>query len=160
DSTAFQISSRDLSSSSLQTLRDRTLQSASAVRNLRSTIVQTARQGEAVRATTEVVANHNHCHALTIQYFEVLRHFKVTHELADVQECLFVPFPMSEFDRPKLLRWRESLSIYLKRRELLPAFDAARRIETNWSEQYTPAARYADEMVSAIFGELTLTILI
>src|SRR5262245_50292099 len=110
DSSAFQDSSRNLSSSSLQTLRDRTLQSASAVRNLRSTIVQTARQGEAVRATTEVVANHNHCHALTIQYFEVLRHLKVTHELSDVQECLFVPFPMSEFDRPKVLRWRQPLS--------------------------------------------------
>ena len=160
DSDAFQVSSRDLSSSSLQSLRDRTLQSASAVRNLRSTIVQTARQGEAVRATTEVVANHNHCHALTIQYFEVLRHFKVTQELADVQECLFVPFPMSEFVRPKVLRWRESLSIYLKRRELAPAFDAARRIETRWSEEFTPVARYADELVSAIFGELTLTILI
>lgn len=160
DSNAFQISSRDLSSNALQTLRDRTLQSASAVRNLRSTIVQTARQGEAVRAATEVVANHNHCHALTIQYFEVLRHFKVTHELADVQECLFVPFPMSEFNRPKVLRWRESLLMYLKRRELMPAFDAARRIETKWSEEYTPVARYADELVSAIFGELTLTILL
>lgn len=160
DANAFNLSSRDLSSTALQTLRDRTLQSASAVRNLRSTIVQTASQGETVRATTEVVANHNHCHALTIQYFEVLRHFKVTHELAGVQECLFVPFPMGGFDRPKVVRWRESLSTYLKRGDLAPAFDAARRIETNWSEEYAPAARYADELVSAIFGELTLTILI
>lgn len=157
---AFTASSRDLSASSLQTLRDRTLQSASAVRNLRSTIVQTARQGETVRATTEVVANHNHCHALTIQYFEVLRHFKVTHELANVQECLFVPLPLSEFNRKKVLRWRESLSPYLKQLELAPAFEATRRIETGWSEEYTPAARFADERVSAIFGELTLTIFI
>lgn len=160
DSNAFMVSSRDLSASSLQTLRDRTLQSASAVRNVRSTIVQTARQGETVRATTEVVANHNHCHALTIQYFEVLRHFKVTNELANVQECLFVPLPMSEFNRQKVLRWRESLSTYLKQPELAPALDATRRIETGWSEEYTPAARYADERVSAIFGELTLTIFI
>ena len=160
DSNAFQASSRDLSSSSLQSLRDRTLQSASAVRNLRSTIVQTARQGEAVRATTEVVANHNHCHAVTIQYFEVLRHFKVTQELTDVQECLFVPLPMTEFTRPKVMRWRESLSLYLKRRELAPAFDATRRIQKNWSEEFTPLARFADELVNAIFGELTLTILI
>jgi hypothetical protein len=119
---AFTASSRDLSASSLQTLRDRTLQSASAVRNLRSTIVQTARQGETVRATTEVVANHNHCHALTIQYFEVLRHFKVTHELANVQECLFVPLPLSEFNRKKVLRLRETLSPYLMQLELAPAF--------------------------------------
>jgi hypothetical protein len=159
-SSAFQDSSRNLSSSSLQSLRDRTLQSASAVRNLRSTIVQTSRQGETVRATTEVVANHNHCHALTIQYFEVLRHLKITHELTDVQECLFVPLPMSEFDRPKVLRWRQQLSTYLQRTELAPAFDATRRVETLWAETNTPAARYADELVSAIFGELMLTILI
>ena len=157
---AFLESARNLASSSLQTLRDRTLQSASAVRSLRSTIVQTAAQGETVRATTEVVANHNHCHALTIQYFEVLRHFKVTNELTDVQECLFVPLPMTGFNRPKVLRWRESISRYLKRPELKPAIDATERIETNWEKEYTPQARYADEQVSAIFGELTLTILI
>lgn len=159
-SSAFQISSRDVSSSSLQNLRDRTLQSASAVRNLRSTIVQTASQGEAVRASTEVVANHNHCHALTIQYFEVLRHLKVTNELVDVQECLFVPLPMTEFNREKTLRWRQPLSTYLQRRELAPGFDATRRVFTLWGEVDTPVGRYADEIVTAIFGELTLTIFI
>ena len=71
-----------------------------------------------MRATTEVVANHNHCHAMTIQYFEVLRHLRVTHELADVQECLFVPLPMTPFDRAKALRWRQSLETYLQRPEL------------------------------------------
>ena len=73
------------STNSLQTLRDRTLQSASAVRSTRSSVVQTVSQGESTRVTTEVVANHNHCHALTMQYFEVLRHLKVVHELSDVQ---------------------------------------------------------------------------
>lgn len=159
-SSAFQVSSRDVSSSSLQHLRDRTLQSASAVRNLRSTIVQTASQGETVRATTEVVANHNHCHALTIQYFEVLRHLKVTNELVDVQECLFVPLPMTEFNREKTLRWRQPLSTYLQRRELAPGFDATRRVFTDWGEVDAPIGRYADEIVTAIFGELTLTIFI
>ncbi len=50
DSTtnAFMDAGRQLSSSSVQTLRDRTLQSASAVRNIRSTLVQTATQGEVV----------------------------------------------------------------------------------------------------------------
>ena len=157
---ASQESGRNLATSSLQTLRDRTLQSASAVRSLRSTIVQTAAQGETVRAATEVIANHNHCHALTIQYFEVLRHFKVTNELTDVQECLFVPLPMTAFNRPKVLRWRESLLRYLRRPELGPAINATERIETNWEKEYAPQARYADEQVSAIFGELTLTILI
>jgi hypothetical protein len=87
----------------------------------------------------------NHCHAMTIQYFEVLRHLQVVHELADVQECLFVPLPMKQFDLLKTLRWRQSLSTYLQRRDLAPAFDAARRVQTNWTEVMTPVGRYADE---------------
>ncbi len=160
NSDAWQDSSRDLSSNSLQTLHDHTLQSASAIRSLRSSVVQTVTQGEAVRATTEVVANHNHCHALTIQYFEVLRHLKVTHELTDVQECLFVPLPMTEFDRAKVLRWRQTLQLYLQRRELSGGFDAARRVETEWVEVDYPVNRYADEIITSISGELQLTLMI
>lgn len=160
NSTAWQDSARNLSSTSVQTLRDRTLQSASAIRGLRSSVVQTVSQGEAVRATTEVVANHNHCHAVTIQYFEVLRHLKLTHELADVQECLFVPLPMAEFDRTKALRWRQPLQTYLQRNELLPGLDALRRVETAWSDVDVPLLRYADERIQSIAGELQLTIII
>lgn len=160
DSNAWQDSARNLSSSSLQTLRDRTLQSASAVRGLRSSVVSAVAQGEAVRATTEVVANHNHCHAMTVQYFEVLRHLKVEHKLTDVQECLFVPLPMSRFGLPKTLRWRQSLQTYLQRRELVGGFDAARRVQSNWLQSGEPLGRFADESIRSIAGELLLTIMI
>ena len=55
-------------------------------RSQRSTVVHTVRQGERMVATTETVANYNHCHAITIQYFEVLRHLLVRQRLTDVQE--------------------------------------------------------------------------
>ncbi len=162
NSEAWQNSSRNVSASSLQRLRDSTLQSASAVRGLRSTVVQTVGEGESATFSTEAVANHNRCHALTIQYFEVLRHLKITNELADVQECLFVPLPMSEFDRwgSKAIRWRESLAPYLKRPELGGAFDAARRVQTEWAGTGTPAGRYADETVQSVRGELHLTVIV
>jgi hypothetical protein len=160
DSGAWQDSSRGIATNSLQTLRDNTVQSASAVRSLRSTVVQTVSQGESTRVTTEVVANHNHCHALTIEYFEVLRHLKVTHELADVRECLFVPLPISAFDPAKTLRWRQALETYLTRPALAPAFDAVRRVETNWSEVDYPLHRYADEKVISLSGEFELTLVI
>jgi outer membrane protein OmpA-like peptidoglycan-associated protein len=160
NSEAWQNSSRNVSASSLQRLRDSTLQSASAVRGLRSTVVQTVGEGESATFSTEAVANHNRCHALTIQYFEVLRHLKITNELADVQECLFVPLPMSEFDRSKAIRWRESLAPYLKRPDLGTAFDAARRVQTDWAGTGTPAGRYADETVQSVRGELHLTVIV
>src|SRR5436190_8705342 len=96
-SKAWMDSARALTASSLQQIRDRTMQAASSVRSQRATVVQTVTQGEQVTATTETVANHNHCHAITIQHFEVLRHFQVSQELVDVQECLFVPLLMSRF---------------------------------------------------------------
>lgn len=158
NSSAWQDSARNLSSNSIQNLRDRTLQSASAIRSLRSTVVHTVAQGEALRATTEVVANHNHCHAMTVQYFEVLRHLKLQHELAGVQECLFVPLPMSAFDIPKALRWRQELKAYLQKPQLAGGFDAARRVNTQWSQVDSPLGRYADEHVLSLTGELLITI--
>ena len=102
------------------------MQASSAVRGQRSTVVQTGRQGESVRAQTEVVANYNHCHSLTVEYFEVLRHLQVTQELAAVQECLFVPFSISPFTADKALRWRDQLRRALRRPALAPGVRVAR----------------------------------
>ena len=110
DSEAWQNSSREISAQTMHELKDRINQSAAAVRSQRATVVQTLGQGERTRVTTEVIANHNHCHASTIQYFEVLRHFQVLEELAEVRECLFVPFLMTRFQDLKILRWRDALT--------------------------------------------------
>lgn len=160
DTESWQNSSRQFSADSLQRLRDRVSQRSSSVRSERSTVVQTVSQGETLRAETEVVANYNHCHAITIEYFEVLRHFLVTHELADVQECLFVPLPLSEFDRGKALRWREPLSRYLKDRKLRPAFTAIERIADHWVGWDFPEARYSEEAPKLLEGELRISFLL
>ncbi len=153
-STASQTSARDVTGQALQQVRDRTMQSASAVRGQRSTVVQSGRQGESVRAQTEVIANYNHCHSLTIQYFEVLRHLLVSQELAAVQECLFVPFAISPFTADKTLRWRRQLERALRRQALASAFDSLERVQANWEGADVPAGRYADEALEQIEGEL------
>src|SRR5262249_16891434 len=128
-SSASQSSQRESTASSLQQISDRTMQAASMVRSQRATVVQTVSQGERVEATSEAVANYNHCHAITIQYFEVMRHFAVRNRLAGVQECLFIPLQMTSFDIAKCIRWRSSLENCLLRRELHGAFDAVARIQ-------------------------------
>jgi hypothetical protein len=156
DSTASQTSARSVTGSALNRIRDRTLQSASAVRSQRTSVVQTARQGESVRAQTEVVANNNHCHAVTIEYFEVLRHFQVSQELAYVQECLFIPFGISPFNEQKTMRWREILQSRLRQHELNEAFDALERKVTNWQNADFPLERYADDLVTYIDGDFLI----
>ena len=162
-SSANQTSARDVAASALNQARDRTLQSASAVRGQRSTVVQTARQGESVQAQTEAIANYNHCHALTIEYFEVLRHFQVSQEIAAVQECLFVPFQISPFTNAKALRWRHVLQdrrVYFGGAvvDLRPKFDALARMTESWANSDLPVARYADDAVNAISGEVWVQI--
>ena len=121
-STASQASARDIAASVLNVARDRTMQAASAVRSQRSTVVQTSRQGETVRAQTEAIANYNHCHALTIEYFEVLRHLQVSQEVAHVQECLFIPLKITPFNVDKALAYRLPLQRALRSRRYLPYF--------------------------------------
>ncbi|MBX9950193.1 MAG: hypothetical protein K2Y39_13580 [Candidatus Obscuribacterales bacterium] len=157
ESAAFQESARQAASSSLQQLRDSTIQAASAVRSQRSTVVQTVSQGETARFETETVANYNHCHALSMEYFEVLRHFVVNNRLLEVQECLFVPLMMSSFDVAKALRWQSILSRALRVRRLLPAFDAVHRIAHHYAGTDFPQARYADELLRHLEGSLKIS---
>jgi hypothetical protein len=155
-STASQTSGRSVAGLALNRVRDRTQQAASAVRSQRSTVVQTGRQGESVRAQTDAVANNNHCHALTMEYFEVLRHLQVTQELAQVRECLFIPFAISAFNADKALRWRELLAPQLRAPELRWAFDAIERERNNWASAHFPPLRYADAQVTYLAAEFRM----
>lgn len=155
-STAWQNSSRKTAMNDIQSLRDKTVQSANAVRSQRGTVVQTAAQGERFSVETEVVANYNHCHTLTIQYFEVLRHLKLNHRLSSVQECLFIPLLMSTFDYQKILRWREILERYVRDRKLRKGFDAIERIENDYEGSDLPLGTFAQENIEFLEGSLMI----
>jgi len=148
---ASQDSSRTLASNYMNQLRDQTVQSANALRAQRVTMVQQVSQEESARAVTEVVANRNACHAITVQYFEVLRHFRVDHELDAVRECLYIPFPVSPFDAKKVVRWRNALERYLPSR-LIGAVDACERLTDN----HAPTTTYADEILTNLSAEIEL----
>ena len=120
-----------------------------------ASVVQTVTQGERVIATTETVANYNHCHAITVQYFEVLRHLLVRQRLVDVQECLFVPLLMSWFTADKARRWRNTLASAVPR-GLRGGFEALDRIAHNYAGSDLPVGRYADEQLQTVEGELQI----
>ena len=155
-SSAWQTSSRKTSATALNQLRDRTMQSASSVRSQRSSVVQTVKQGERVMATTETVANYNHCHAITIQYFEVLRHLLVRQRLVDVQECLFVPLLMSRFNLDKVLRWQNALQRALPTRSLRNGIEAIERIVNHYEGSNLPVGSYADQDLEHLDGHLRI----
>lgn len=159
---SWQESSRKVSARSAQHINDRTVQSANSVRSERSTVVQTVAQGERFETSSEVVANYNHCHAITVQYFQVIRHFEIRTRLSSVQECLFVPLRIQPFTRKKALRWRGTLQRVLRAPALRGAFDALERIdeeyESNTENYYDrigfPKETFAEGLVQNMEGEL------
>ena len=159
-STASQNSLRQTAASDLQKIKDRMVQSANAVRSQRTSVIQTVSQGERFEVSAETVANYNHCHAITIQYFEVLRHFKVRQRLAEARECLLVPLILSTFDLDKLIRWKEVLQANLIDGKSAKGFDAAERVKNQWVDSNFPSGTFASESILNATGNLQISFII
>ncbi len=171
NSSASQNSSRNVSQYFNEKLRQSVMQSANDFRQMNSSVVTTVQEDQKYAVTTEVVANHNHCHALTMLYFEVLRHYAIYQELANVEECVFVPLLMTNFSVENIYKWSDVLASHLlpmpsntyllpfgrvDRHPLLKAFDANERIKTNYANVDFPDGRFCDENISSISGILTI----
>ena len=176
NSAASQNSSRDTSMFFGEKLRQAIMQNAESYRQLNATVVTTVKEGQQFGVTTDVVANHNHCHALTMMYFEVLRHYAIYQELSHVEECVFVPLLMTHFSRSNIYKWSDILANHLLplpsntylqpfpflryrvKHPLIPAFDANARIETNYAFVDFPKGAYCDEPITSVTGYITLRV--
>ena len=97
NANSWQNTSRDFASSSAQDMHSALGRVAAGSRRSNSTSIRMASASERTQVTTRVVTNHNKNHALTMQWWEVLRHFTVTSEVDDVQLTCFVPLELVQF---------------------------------------------------------------
>lgn len=174
NSSASQNSSRNVAQHFGERLRQAIMQNAGSYRQQNASVVTTVQEGQHYSATTEVVANHNHCHPLTMLYFEVLRHYAIYQDLINVEECVFVPLLMTNFTADNIYKWRDVLARYLlpvhantylqpfsfinrgRAHPLLKGFDAIDRIKTNYANVDFPATTYDDEVIRFIKGDIYL----
>ena len=91
-SKATMKSSRRVTGETVQKISDTFQQASSAMRELHSTVVVQSDQGESSNVQTRVVANYNHSHALTMLYYEVLRHYRIITRTVSVRPALMVKF--------------------------------------------------------------------
>ncbi len=118
---------RDISAETAQNIRDRLSQASEIQRSLNSTTVIQINQAEKNTLSSRTVANHNRCHAMTIQYFEVLRNYRVDlFTLSDLDAILvpFIPFDLS--DNNEVLKREHLLRPSLLNSDLAAGFDAIR----------------------------------
>ena len=176
EANASQNSSRNTAMFFGEQLRQGILQNTRSYRQLNATVVTTVREGQTYDLTTDVIANHNHCHALTMMYFEVLRHFAVFQELESVEECIFVPLLMTEFSPSNIYKWSDVLAQHLlplpantylqpvpflryrAKHPLIPAFDANARIQSGYQFVDFPAGAYCDDPITSVTGHFQLRV--
>ena len=65
-----------------------------------------ATSSESEQVTTKTITNHNHLHALTMQYWEVQRLYDVRTEVNDLDFVCLVPMP--DRRRPAHAAWTAS----------------------------------------------------
>lgn len=135
---------RNLQSNTTQQLSDNIVQASNSVRSLNSTIVVQSSQQENEVIQTRTVANHNHCHALTILYYEMLRHFRVVTAWVSKRPVLLIKYPVkdfvkfekedleeddpSHFDEAGILRNRLTLEAALIDKKLSACFDVLEKL--------------------------------
>jgi hypothetical protein len=105
------------------------------VRDLRSTVVVTSAQAEQNALTTRTIRNYNHSHAMTVLYYEVLRHYRVVVERGNVIPVVLIPQDMPDFDVAAVFNYRRFLEGALLDPELAAGFDA---IEKYYAWQVLP----------------------
>ena len=96
-STSWSVGSRSVLSEMTQRVNDRTEQHATSVRNRRASAVREVSQSEHEEVSTRIVANYNHMHALTVQYYEVVQVYRVATQLHQFERVLFLPFELLDF---------------------------------------------------------------
>ncbi len=130
-STATSNGSRDLAAENVQRLSDSFSQASSTQRELNSTVVIQARQEEKESIQTRTFTNYNHSHTLTILYYEVLRHFRVTVEWVRRRPAILakVPEAIVKFEAVTLMAHRFLLESALIDPSLKTAFDALEKQE-------------------------------
>ncbi|MDI7924621.1 hypothetical protein [Ferirhizobium litorale] len=151
-SSSWQNGGRRVEASEHQSLRDAIRQFGDSLRRLESTVVTELSQEEEVEGISETVRNVNYCHALTVMYHEILRHYRVDTTFAGVRECLFVPFSITPFDVNKALKWRDKLRGGMLARDLRWALDRLDEVANAWVDSDIPAGRRSAHPISYISG--------
>ncbi len=121
-SSTSQTATRDFASRLAQDFHSGLSRTATARREVASSSVRLAQSSDRQSIATRRLSNQNHCHALTFQYWEVLRHYKVVSEIDDVQLVCFVPLELIPFAQDTTPEYCLELAETVTRQQLLARY--------------------------------------
>lgn len=104
DSYSTSFGHRDIGSTMMQNVNDRTHQHAHSSRSRRASVVKEVSQSEHEGVSTRVLANYNHMHALTIHYYEVVQVYRVEVAVVKADKVVFIPVQLVDFQNDGMIR--------------------------------------------------------
>ncbi len=100
--------------------------------------IRTATSAESESVSTKLIANHNHSHVMTVQYWEVMRRYKLQTCIDNVKLVLFVPLKLIPFYNGKYGRID-----YFR-------FSSGSITPQTFCERYVGLMRYADVLEACL----------
>lgn len=97
-SVAGSISKQTLAANTTNELSERITQASSFVSSQRNSAVYQTTASEHQTYQTRTVRNHNHCHTLTMMYYQVNRNYRVVTEYKGEREVILVKYENDDFD--------------------------------------------------------------
>ena len=110
-SNASQTNRRDEASRMSNSFNESIARSARNQRTSSRVGIRSATSRESMGVTSKILANHNHSHALTMQYWEVVRNYSITTRVNDVKLVCYVPFKPIAFlpaDQKQILEFNDA----------------------------------------------------
>lgn len=157
-SSSSQQGGRRTTASEEQRLRDTIRRYGDSLRRLDSVVVNEVTQEEEVTGTSEIIRNPNFGHALTLIYYQILRHLKVETAFAGVRECLFVPFALKSFTVARAFRWRDLIRRGLLDRRFEQALRYLKDVLTGFVGSEIPPGPRSQQRIRYVSGSLYLNL--
>jgi hypothetical protein len=134
---------------------------AAARRSAQRTSIRLATETDRETVTTKVITNHNKAHALTIQYWEVLRRFAATTEVEGVNLVCFVPLDIVRFLPPGQPLELTDLAVVDTRQEALTRYALLHRhadaVQPNLPGIHREGLRILEDFAANAAAQVDLT---
>ena len=95
--TSRQSNNQNEASNAAQSFNQEFATTANLLARAKRVSIRTASSSETDSVATKIIANHNHSHAMTVQYWEVVRRYRLETCIDGVDLLLFVPLELVRF---------------------------------------------------------------
>ena len=145
DSTSSNYGSRNEASSLSESFDESISREAQRSRESSRVGIRMATSEESSSVTSKIIANRNHSHALTMQYWEVVRNYVMNTRVSDVRMVCYVPFELIQF-----LPDKQDHIISAKKLTTHAENAVTQTVKEFFYERYSTVLRYYDAVNSVI----------